>query len=113
MASLRRYDSAGRGPPIGHASSARRTCCASLSASEYTAMVWIPSRRQVRITRQAISPRLAISTRSNMRVPYRFAEAAKLVKLAELLDLADARRSMCLVSRRRYRLADQALATQS
>src|SRR5437763_14810703 len=47
------------------ASSARRTCRASRSASEYTATVWIPSRRAVRMTRQAISPRLAISSLAN------------------------------------------------
>ena len=41
------------------ASSASRTCSASASASEYTATVAMPSRLQVRMTRQAISPRLA------------------------------------------------------
>ncbi len=42
------------------ASSARRTCRALRSASEYTATVAMPRVRQVAITRQAISPRLAI-----------------------------------------------------
>src|SRR5690606_12393820 len=66
IASPRRYDSCGRGPPIGQASSASRTCRASRSASEYTATVPTPSRRHVRTTRQAISPRLAISTFMNI-----------------------------------------------
>ena len=39
---------------------ASATCSASRSASEYTATVRMPSRRAVRATRQAISPRLAI-----------------------------------------------------
>src|SRR5688572_438631 len=48
-------------------SSAWRRYSASASASEYTATVSMPISRQVRITRWAISPRLAISTRRNMR----------------------------------------------
>src|SRR5690606_23657423 len=64
--SPRRYDSCGVGPPIAYPSSASRTCCASASAEENTATVDIPIRRQDRITRQAISPRLAISTFSNI-----------------------------------------------
>src|SRR5579859_2563852 len=47
------------------ASSARATCCAPASASEYTATVAIPSLRAVRITRQAISPRFAIRILEN------------------------------------------------
>src|SRR5690606_32076125 len=66
IASPRRYDSCGVGPPMAYPSSASRTCCASASAEENTATVDIPIRRQVRITRQAISPRLAISTFSNI-----------------------------------------------
>src|SRR5215216_2550022 len=42
------------------ASSAYLTCSAFLSASEYTATIWIPSSLQARIMRMAISPRLAI-----------------------------------------------------
>src|SRR5437879_7225043 len=42
------------------ASSARLTWLALRSASEYTATVRTPSRRAVRITRHAISPRFAI-----------------------------------------------------
>ena len=46
-------------------SSARRTCMAFSSAVECTATVDIPSSRQARRTRRAISPRLAIRTLSN------------------------------------------------
>src|SRR3954471_23580408 len=45
---------------MGTASSAMRTKTASRSASEKTATVGRSSSRQARITRQAISPRLAI-----------------------------------------------------
>src|SRR6476659_2198203 len=45
---------------MGYASSAWRTCWAPASASAYTATVRMPSRRALRITRQAISPRLAM-----------------------------------------------------
>src|SRR5262249_18688051 len=47
-------------------SSARRTCMASLSAVEWTATVWMPISRQARWMRNAISPRLAIRTLSNI-----------------------------------------------
>src|SRR3989441_8783181 len=50
------------------ASSARLTWLALRSASEYTATVRTPSRRAVRITRHAISPRLAIRTLPNTSV---------------------------------------------
>src|SRR5258706_1696908 len=43
-------------------SSAKRTWSDSRSASEYTATVCTPSSRQARMTRSAISPRLAIKT---------------------------------------------------
>src|SRR4051812_7723608 len=42
-----------------------RTWRASRSRSEYTATVAMPSSRQVRMTRTAISPRLAMRTLSN------------------------------------------------
>ena len=42
------------------ASSASRTCKAPASASEYIATLAIPKRRAVRMTRQAISPLLAM-----------------------------------------------------
>src|SRR5262245_36796221 len=47
-------------------SSASLTCMASSSAVECTATVWMPSSRQARITRRAISPRLAIRILSNI-----------------------------------------------
>src|SRR5919202_5779311 len=50
---------------MGYAASARRTCRACWSAWEYTATGEMPISRQARITRTAISPRLAISSRRN------------------------------------------------
>src|SRR4051812_32058584 len=50
------------------ASSASSTWRASRSASEYTATVLMPILRAVWMTRQAISPRLAIRIFSNMAV---------------------------------------------
>src|SRR5437868_13887378 len=47
-------------------SSASLTCIASSSAVEWTATVWMPSSRQARMTRRAISPRLAMSILSNI-----------------------------------------------
>src|SRR5438105_7593266 len=52
------------------ASSASRTYGRSASASEYTAIARMPIRRAVRITRRAISPRLATSTDSSTRPAY-------------------------------------------
>src|SRR3954447_13671361 len=49
-------------------SSASRTCGAWRSASVWTAIARIPSACSVRVTRRAISPRLAIRTDSNMPV---------------------------------------------
>src|SRR3989442_5010663 len=49
------------------ASSARRTCSDSRSASEKTATVSIPSSRAARMIRNAISPRLA--TRIFLNIP--------------------------------------------
>src|SRR5215208_6559136 len=48
------------------ASSAKRTCSDSASAVEWTATVAMPSSRQARITRSAISPRFAMRTFLNM-----------------------------------------------
>src|SRR4051812_3894973 len=53
------------------ASSAILTCGARASASEYTATVAIPIARAVRITRQAISPRLAMRILENKLVSAR------------------------------------------
>src|SRR4051812_22719765 len=47
-------------------SSARRTCIALASAVEWTATVLMPISRHARWMRSAISPRLAISTFSNI-----------------------------------------------
>ena len=47
-------------------SSAKRTCNDSRSASLYTATVSMPNSRHARITRRAISPRLAMRTFLNM-----------------------------------------------
>src|SRR5258706_13890294 len=58
--SIARYESRDAAGPMHSASSAKRTCRASRSASEYTATVAIPIARAVRMMRQAISPRLAI-----------------------------------------------------
>ena len=44
---------------MSRASSASLVCYAPASASEYTATARIPMARQVRMTRMAISPRLA------------------------------------------------------
>src|SRR6056297_1035115 len=48
-------------------SSAMRTCIASASAVEWTATERMPISRAARITRSAISPRLATRILSNMR----------------------------------------------
>src|ERR1051326_2669754 len=45
--------------PMQTSSSAKRTCSDSRSASEYTATVSTPSSLHARITRRAISPRVA------------------------------------------------------
>src|SRR5580698_3190191 len=50
------------------ATSASRTKGASRSAAEYTAMARTPRRRAVPIMRRAISPRLAMSKDSSMRL---------------------------------------------
>ena len=52
--------------PMQIASSAMRTCIASASAVEWTATVLMPSSRQARWIRSAISPRLAIRIFLNM-----------------------------------------------
>src|SRR3990172_4369786 len=68
MLGILRYDSALGAGPMQNASSAIFTCSDDRSASEYTATVRMPSSRHARITRTAISPRLATSTLRNIRV---------------------------------------------
>src|SRR5512134_3600081 len=62
MAPTFKYESRGGGGPMCAAASARRVCIAFASASEKTATVSMPSSRQARMMRTAISPRLAMST---------------------------------------------------
>src|SRR5437868_14929863 len=62
-------------------SSARRTCSDPRSASEYTAAVLTPSSRQARITRTAISPRLAMRILENMRLGRGIHEEQRLAVL--------------------------------
>src|SRR5215203_2981602 len=57
-----KYDSRAGAGPMHTSSSANRTCSDSRSASEYTATVCTPSSRHARMTRSAISPRLAMRT---------------------------------------------------
>src|SRR6478752_5048614 len=64
--SATRYDSRLGAGPMKTASSASSTWRASRSASEYTATVLMPIILAVLMTRQAISPRLAIRIFSNM-----------------------------------------------
>src|SRR4051794_5876522 len=59
---MRRYVVAAVSPSRAYASSARRAWGASRSPSAYTATLARPASRQARMTRTAISPRLAIST---------------------------------------------------
>ena len=63
-----RYEPEGAGP-MQTASSASFTYLASRSASEYTITALIPSSRQARWIRSAISPRLAIRIFLNMEMP--------------------------------------------
>ncbi len=73
------------------ASSAMRTCNASSSASEWTATVAIPMRRAVRMTRHAISPRLAISILENTRAAPALAPAGLVDQIVDLALLPVAR----------------------
>ena len=72
-------------------SSAKRTCSDSWSASLYTATVATPSSRHARITRRAISPRLAIRIFLNIGYPVRPPESpnrsAKVRSDAESIPL--------------------------
>src|SRR4051794_3786757 len=61
-AGMDRYEWRAAGGPMQTFSSAKRTCSESVSAVEWTATERRPMSRQARITRSAISPRLAIRT---------------------------------------------------
>src|SRR3954468_13392710 len=83
------------------ASSASLTCRASRSASEYTATVRMPMRFAVRITRQAISPRLAIRIlRNTLALPGGLAlleeRGDAFASLGRGADLGDAPRGIGL-----------------
>src|SRR5256885_9880359 len=60
MAGMFRYESREFAGPMQMASSAEWTGRLCASASLYTTTVWIPSSRHARMTRSAISPRLAM-----------------------------------------------------
>src|SRR5262245_6214126 len=74
------------------ASSARRTCNAPRSASEYTATVRSPRRRAVRITRQAISPRLAMRRDVIILITNPWSHSEDAVRLLALVRPAGRRR---------------------
>src|SRR2546421_2006486 len=67
IAGIFRYESRAGAGPMQTASSARCTGRLCPSASLYTTTDWMPSSRQARITRSAISPRLAMRTLSKDR----------------------------------------------
>ena len=58
------------------------------SASENTATVWMPMRRAVRATRQAISPRLAMRILANTAIPSPSPAAAALARKAPMPSFA-------------------------
>src|SRR6185503_11312063 len=66
IAGIFRYDWLAGGGPMQTDSSASRTCMESASAVECTATVEMPISLHARLTRRAISPRLAIRTFSNI-----------------------------------------------
>src|SRR5919106_1188374 len=82
-----RYDCDAGAGPTHTASSAKRTWSASASASEWTATVLRLSMRQARMTRSAISPRLAIST---LRIMERLSFGALPNTVAGRFDAAQA-----------------------
>src|ERR671935_743806 len=67
IAGMLRYESRAAAGPMHTASSARCTGRLCASASLYTTTDWMPSSRRARMTRSAISPRLAMRTLSKDR----------------------------------------------
>src|SRR5690349_1082972 len=94
-------------------SSAKRTWSDSRSASEKTATVRIPSSLQARMTRSAISPRLAISTFRNMS-DFPPARAGVEGQIGGCLDAGRPQRELRGIRReqRRALVADQAPTVQ-
>src|SRR6202041_496185 len=89
MAGMLRYDRAACGGPMQTVSSASSTCLVLKSAVECTATVLIPSSRQARRMRSAISPRLAITTFSIIAL---FDDEQRLAELDRLTVLGKNRR---------------------
>src|SRR5664279_2469272 len=87
MAGMFKYDRADCGGPMHTVSSASSTCLVLKSAVECTATVFMPSSRQARRMRRAISPRLAMTTFSSIRSLFddeqRLAELDRLAVLGE------------------------------
>src|SRR5271165_2185846 len=87
IAYCRRYVAAAGPGPSAIDSSACITCSEWRSASEYTATERISSRFRVRMMRHAISPRLAIRTLANIRVPDQNLERCWVVRIAGIVEL--------------------------
>src|SRR5687768_2005287 len=66
-------------------SSAKRTCSESTSTVECTATDFMPISRQARMTRRAISPRLAMRTFLNTRL--RLGQAEQLLAVLHVLPV--------------------------
>src|ERR1043165_3405879 len=108
-----RYESRPGGGPMQTSSSANRTCRDSRSASLYTATVAMPSSRHARITRRAISPRLAISTFLNIRLGLATLLPGDVGEgpVGRALDAAEAQCELARIARveQRHLVADHAL----
>src|SRR4249919_99192 len=73
--------------------------------SEWTATVRIASRRQVRMTRPAISPRLAIRIFENMGVPRSSSDARRRLVEGDFRRLRRHPRGLALLEERRHAFA--------
>src|SRR6516225_2320982 len=82
IAGMCRYDCFAGAGPMHTLSSANLTCSAFESAVECTATDWMPSSRQARMTRSAISPRFAIKIFLNIGLP----AVSDLVERLAVLD---------------------------